>query len=319
METTSFIIPNRSQVQTAIEVTITVLVLILAVGGNILVCFVVYKNRNLRTIPNAFFLNLAVSNLLLALSQLPMLINTIVRGEWIFGERFCHFYTFLDITLIASSLFTLTAISLNRYFKIVKFSRYGNYFYRKSIMFMIVFIWCLAITLCSGPFFGWGKYQFNQLKSLCSISENGHRSFRISASVVISCCIFIIVICHVKIAQAVRRHRRQIVEQRQAAQNEDPLQLTRARPSIAGGNLQEHRGHDVHIAGTVSVIVVLLCFCWGPNAILDILVSRGVHVTREVRMFGVYMMFLDLVVNPAVYGARNREMQNMMKRLFRLS
>ena len=331
MEVSSFLVPSRSQVQTAIEVTLTVLLLILAVGGNSLVCYAVYKNRNLRTIPNAFFVNLAVSDLLLALSQLPMLINTIVRGEWAFGERFCHFYAFLVVALFATSLFTLTAIGINRYFKIVKPNRYGNYFYRKSVIFMIVFIWCLAITLCSGPFFGWGKYQFVPFKSLCSISENSHRSFRITSSVVVCYCIFIIIICYVKIAQAVRRNRRQILEKGKAAQNEDPsqlqsqdtlnedpLQLARSGPSRAMRNPQELRGHDVHIARTVSVIVVLFCLCWGPNATLNILVSRGVHVIREVRMFGVYMMFLDLVINPAVFGARNREIRNMVKRLFRL-
>ncbi|XP_078371179.1 G-protein coupled receptor 161-like [Oculina patagonica] len=321
MEASSFLVPSRSQVQTAIEVSLTVLLFILAVGGNIFICYAVYKNRNLRTIPNAFFLNLTVSNLLLALSQLPMLINTIVRGEWSFGERFCHFYAFLDIALFATSLFTLTAISVNRYFKIVKPNSYGRFFCKKFVIFMIVFIWFLAIALCSGPFYGWGKYQFIPFKSLCSISEDSHRSFRITGSVIVCCCILTVIICYIKIAQAVRRHRERIVVHRsQDIQTEDPLQLTReGHPSLGTRNPQELRGHDVHIARTVSVIVVLFCLCWGPNATLDILVSRGVHVAREVRMFGVYMMFLDLVINPAVYGARNREIRHVVKRFFRLS
>ena len=151
-------------------------------------CFTIYKKRNLRTIPNAFFLNLAVSNILLTLSQLPILSNTIARGEWNLGERLCHFSAYLDIVLFSSNLFTLTAIGVNRYFKIVKPNRYGNVFFRKSVIFMVVFIWCLAITLCSGPFSGWGKYQFIPPKSLCSISENGQSSFRITSSAVVSFC-----------------------------------------------------------------------------------------------------------------------------------
>lgn len=322
MEIPSFLVPTRSKGQTAIEVTLTVLLFIFAVCGNLLVCFTIYKKSNLRTIPNAFFLNLAVSNLLLALSQLPILINTIVRGQWSFGERFCHFYAFLEIALFGTNLLTLTAISVNRYFKIVKPNRYGNLFFRKSVIFMIVFIWCLAITLCSGPFLGWGKYQFIPFKSLCSISEKDHTSFRITASVVVSCCIFIIIVCHVKIALAVRRHRRQIVQERKDTQNESPLQLTHSThegPCRAKRDPQELRGEDVHIARTVSVLMGLFCLCWVPNSILDILVSRGVNVAREVRMFGVYMMFLDLVINPAVYGIRNREIRNTVKRLFHLN
>ena len=317
MEMSSFSIPNRSKGQIAIEVTITILLFIFSVCGNLLVCFAIYKKRNLRSIPNAFFLNLAVSNILLTLSQLPILINTIVRGEWNLGERFCHFCAYLDIVLFSSNLYTLTAIGVNRYFKIVKPNRYGNVFFRKSVIFMVVFIWCLAITLCSGPFSGWGKYQFIPPKSLCSISENGQSSFRITSSAVVSFCIFMIIACHIKIAQAVRHHRRRIVPERKCTQNGSPLQLAHEGPCRVR-DPQELRGEDVHIARTVSVIVVLFCLCWVPNAILDILVSRGVHVAREVRMFGVYMMFLDLVINPAVYGMRNREMRNMVKRLFHL-
>ena len=319
METSSFLVPTRSKGQTAIEVTLTAFLFIFAVCGNLLVCFAIYKRANLRTVPNAFFLNLAVSNLLLALSQLPILVNTIVRGQWSFGEKFCQFYAFLDITLFAISLFTITATSVNRYFKIVKPNRYGNLFFRKSVILMIVFIWCLAIILCSGPFLGWGRYQFIPFKSLCSIVENSHSSFRISASVAVSCCISVIIVCYVKIAQAVRRHRRRIMERRRGTQVESSLQLTREVASRSIRDPQGLRGEDVHIARTVSVIMGLFCLCWVPNAILDILVSRGVNVAREVRMFGVYMMFLDLVINPAVYGIRNKEIRNMVKRLFHLN
>lgn len=316
MATSPFLVPDRSQAQTAIEVTVTVLLFILAVCGNIVVCFAVYKKSNLRTIPNAFFLNLAVSSLLLALSQLPVLVNTIVREEWSFGESFCHFYAFLDIVLFATSLFTLTAISVNRYYKIVKPNRYGKFFFKKSVIFQVALIWFSAIALCSGPFFGWGKYQFIPFKSLCSIAENSHSSFRITSSVLVCCCIFMTIVCYIKIAQFVRHHRRRVMVQNKETQNEDPLQLTRAGPSRATRDPQELRGEEVHIAHTVSVIVVLFCLCWVPNMILDILVSRGVYVTREVRMFGVYMMFLDVVINPAVYIIRNREIRNMVKRLF---
>ena len=318
MEISPFSIPNRSKGQIAIEVTITILLFIFAVWGNLLVCFAIYKKSNLRTILNVFFLNLAVSNMLLTLSQLPILVNTIVRGEWNLGERFCHVCAFLNIAFFSSNLFTLTAIGVNRYFKIVKPNRYGNFFFRKSVIFMVVFIWFLAITLCSGPFSGWGNYQFIPLKSLCSISDNGQSSFRITSSAIVSCCIFIIIACHIKIAQAVRHHRRRIVQERKCTQNESPLRLAHEGPCRALRDPQELRGEDVHIARTVSLIVVLFCLCWVPNAILDILVSHGVHVAREVRMFGVYMMFLDLVINPVVYGMRDREIRNMVKRLFHL-
>ena len=318
MTTSSFLLPVRTQTQTFIEVSLVALLFICAVSGNIIVCCAVYKKTNLRTIPNAIFVNLAVSNLLLALWQLPMLIITIIRGEWSFGEKLCNFYAFLDVALFAVSLFNLTAISVNRYFKIVKPSKYRSVFFKKSVIFMTVLIWCLAILLSSGPFLGWGKYQFIPSKAICSISEKAHISIRITSYVVISCCILVIIGCYIKIAQVVRRHRRRIAVPNNRSQDEDPKQVPRPGPSRATTepHVTELRGEDIHIARTVSVIVFLFCLSWVPNVTLNILVSRGVPVSREVRMFGVYMMFLDLVINPMTFGIRNREIRKMIKRLF---
>lgn len=73
------------------------------------------------------------------------------------------------------------------------------------------------------------------------------------------------------------------------------------------------RGEDVYIVCIVLVIVVFFCLCWVLNVIVDIFVLCGVYVVCEVCMFGVYMMFFDLVINLVVYGMRNREIRNMVK------
>lgn len=87
-----------------------------------------------------------------------MLIIIIIRGEWSFGEKFCNFYVFFDVVLFVVSFFNFIVISVNWYFKIVKFSKYRSVFFKKFVIFMIVLIWCLVILLSSGFFLGWGKY-----------------------------------------------------------------------------------------------------------------------------------------------------------------
>lgn len=59
-----------------------ILVLLLCVGGNGLVCLVVLRNRNMRSVTNLFILNLAISDLLVGVFCVPTtLIDSLISGE----------------------------------------------------------------------------------------------------------------------------------------------------------------------------------------------------------------------------------------------
>lgn len=60
-----------------------VLIFLLCMVGNTLVCFVVLKNRRMRTVTNMFILNLAVSDLLVGIFCMPTtLVDNLITGEW---------------------------------------------------------------------------------------------------------------------------------------------------------------------------------------------------------------------------------------------
>lgn len=58
------------------------LIFLLCMVGNALVCFVVLKNRHMRTVTNMFLLNLAVSDLLVGIFCMPTtLVDNLITGE----------------------------------------------------------------------------------------------------------------------------------------------------------------------------------------------------------------------------------------------
>lgn len=60
------------------------LVLLLCVVGNGLVCLVVIRNRNMRSVTNLFILNLAISDLLVGVFCVPTtLIDSLISGRWV--------------------------------------------------------------------------------------------------------------------------------------------------------------------------------------------------------------------------------------------
>lgn len=59
------------------------LIFLLCMVGNTLVCFIVLKNRHMRTVTNMFILNLAVSDLLVGIFCMPTtLVDNLITGEY---------------------------------------------------------------------------------------------------------------------------------------------------------------------------------------------------------------------------------------------
>ncbi|XP_035671241.1 neuropeptide FF receptor 2-like [Branchiostoma floridae] len=59
-----------------------VLVFVMCVAGNVLVCAIIAKNRNLHTVTNFFIFNLALADLLVALICMPVtLVYTIIYSK----------------------------------------------------------------------------------------------------------------------------------------------------------------------------------------------------------------------------------------------
>ena len=81
--------PEVSMLGVDLRITLYSIIFILSVTGNSLVILTLMQNRRMRTVTNVFLLNLAVSDLLLAVFCMPFtLIPTLMR-DFIFGHFMC--------------------------------------------------------------------------------------------------------------------------------------------------------------------------------------------------------------------------------------
>lgn len=399
----------RTTAQVVAEVGLASMILSAAAMGNFLMMLVMYKKKQLRTIPNIFVLNLSVGNFLLAVTVLPVFVWTLEKGQWTFSAAFCEIQGYQNYLLFALTLFTLTAISLNRYMLICYPNKYRGIFDKKLVLKIICCIWILCVVCCSPPLFGWGHYSFNPRTALCH-TDNSSYSFKITANTFMLIDIIIVVFCNVKIVRTVNSHRKRIAvkqsffqskatlagENQGAAKEIDTNKKHRKKPfndfnslgarkqnkwrtkeqlgpsdnhsgiiavrfiyvsqkqqdgaleeekdfntvnKREGDDLQgsgydgshalcfskitteqtmesqqqlqtkEVRGDDIHITRTISLIVFVFCFCWLPCFVMDSMDAAGVFPPRNVRMAGIYLIFLDSVVGPFIYGIRNRKLR----------
>jgi hypothetical protein len=77
-----------------LKIAFSALISLLALGGNIFVIFIVWRNKKMHTPTNYYIVNLAFSDLMVTLSCTWVhLVDNITEG-WILGAFFCKFNSF---------------------------------------------------------------------------------------------------------------------------------------------------------------------------------------------------------------------------------
>ncbi|XP_017283008.1 neuropeptide FF receptor 2-like [Kryptolebias marmoratus] len=121
------------------------LIFVVCMVGNGVVCFIVLRSRNMRTVTNLFILNLAISDLLVGIFCMPTtLVDNIITG-WPFGSIVCKLSGMVQGISVSASVFTLVAIAVDRFRCIV-------YPFRQKLTIatsklIIVIIWVLAVFI----------------------------------------------------------------------------------------------------------------------------------------------------------------------------
>ncbi|KAK7469473.1 hypothetical protein BaRGS_00036494, partial [Batillaria attramentaria] len=80
-----------------VQIPIYVLIFLLSVVGNVLVLVTLAQNKKMRTVTNVFLLNLAVSDLLLAVFCMPFTLVPILLQNFIFGAAMCVMIRYLQV------------------------------------------------------------------------------------------------------------------------------------------------------------------------------------------------------------------------------
>ncbi|XP_062133433.1 LOW QUALITY PROTEIN: neuropeptide CCHamide-1 receptor [Drosophila sulfurigaster albostrigata] len=148
-------VPYGRRPETYIVPILFAIIFVVGVLGNGTLIVVFLSVRQMRNVPNTYILSLALADLLVILTTVP-LVSTIYTVEyWPWGSFLCTVSEFMKDVSIGVSVFTLTALSSDRYFAIVdplrKFHAHGGGRRATRMTLAIaVSIWLLAI-LCGLP------------------------------------------------------------------------------------------------------------------------------------------------------------------------
>ena len=280
------------------ETALLAVVNVMAIFGNLLTCYAVYRNHSLRTLPNMFVIALGVSDILMSIFCMPFSVVTLFNGRWMFGKSFCRFVGFGALTFGFASLQTMGLIAVSRYFCVVKPQKYAVLFKKQRALMYIAAVWCVALAGSVPPFFIKNAgFEFQPGKAMCLYTFERNVPYAVFLGLVyIAAPLTVIKICYAKVFYSVSRSNR-------VFSLENNLHQLRA-------NVEEAK-----VTKTLAAVMVGFACCWLPVGVMDYIdVAEGKPTfPRQAYLTYGFLIYLSSTINPFIYGGTNKKFRREYK------
>ncbi|XP_070566048.1 G-protein coupled receptor 54-like [Ptychodera flava] len=132
-------------VETWLVPTIFALICLVGVAGNSMVIVVILRHKQMKTTTNFYILSVAIVDLAFLVCCVPFTVFALIT-EWFFGDFMCKFSYYLIFVTVQANCFTLTAMTVDRYFAIVHPMASISRRSPKVVLVVSIAIWLVAGT-----------------------------------------------------------------------------------------------------------------------------------------------------------------------------
>lgn len=116
-------------------------IVLLTIAGNSLVLVAVAKTKRLQTVFNFYVINLAVTDIAVAVCAMSFHTTHTLLGYWPFGSFLCGVWIFFDYGMTFASVFTLIVISVDRFWSVTWSVHYRAHHNKKKCIRLIIAVW----------------------------------------------------------------------------------------------------------------------------------------------------------------------------------
>lgn len=272
--------------------------------GNSAVVIVIIKHRQLRTVTNAFIMSLSLSDFLTAVLCLPFSFVMLFSkdGIWMFGDHFCVANGFFNTCFGIISTLTMTLISFDRYYAIVRQpqAKIG----RQKASQLLIAVWLTAVVF-SLPWYllvptpiEIHKQGFYHCMYVFH-SRTSRMGTAYSISLIVVCYLLpfaLMCFCHYNICKTVR------------------LSEIRVRPVTTYAYLLRFYS-EMRTATTVLIMIVFIIFCWGPYCLMGLVTAMGDYTFNPAMdTVAIWLAWANGAINPLIYALRNPNISMLLGR-----
>lgn len=271
-------------------------IFLISLIGNTVVCFVVCRRMKIKSVTNYFIMNLAVSDLLYTFC-VPFDMFATMNRAWPYGAVMCRLLWPAQTMTITVSGFTLTALSVTRFWAVVYPFRRQLSIRRASMV--IAILWILATSTVI-PYIHFLSYRTSTQK--CSEYWPTHKERQIyTASLLVvqyALPLMIISTCYIRIG----------------------FELTKGQTKTSNRTLVKARGKEAKKVIKMLVIVTLVfAILTLPSTIMWMWLDFGkadqhfAHFWDIMEVLNVFD-FLNCASNPVIYSFCNESFSREFRR-----
>uniref|UniRef100_UPI00398EFFE2 opsin-5-like n=1 Tax=Pristiophorus japonicus TaxID=55135 RepID=UPI00398EFFE2 len=262
---------------------------ILSMVGNSTLLLIAYRRRHMLKPAEYFIVNIAISDLAMILTLLPLAIPSCFTHRWLFSQGWCSYYAFCGVLFGICSLTNLTVLSIVCCMKVC-YPVYGNRFTSEYACLLIASAWAYASIFAISPLVNWGHYGLEPYGTACCIdwkaSNTDSNAMSYTVALFVFCYIFpciIITTSYTLILLTVKGSRRAVQQH--------------VSPQTNSNN-----AHNLIVKLSVAVCIGFVT-AWTPYAIVAIWAAFGNFDTVQPLAFALSAMFAksSSLYNPFVH------------------
>ena len=303
------------------QAVILIIVLIVSVGGNGLVCFLVFTVKQLQIPTNYYILSLALADFLFAIVCLPFrIVNILQYYLWTFGLDACRFWVWLDLLFCSASIANLAAISVDRYLKIGSPLTYDIRMTSTRVALTLMVLWGYSVSLASLSLLPSDAPGITVKNQICYIDNKIYLTVVSVIGFFAPFAIMILMYCFVfkmAVGQA-----KELFRQQESLSGRRQPKARRKSSRLSPGTIF----FEVKATKTLLILLSVFCICWSPFFVLSLLSLHSPGVYQGLpRWFSVLLkvLFVHLLpncnsaFNPIIYTTYNHQFRKAIEKLFK--
>ncbi|XP_064164651.1 substance-P receptor-like [Anguilla rostrata] len=280
-------------------------IVIVSVVGNIVVIWIIVAHKRMRTVTNYFLVNLAFAEASMSAFNTVINFTYAAHNEWYFGLVYCRFHNFFPIAAVFASIYSMTAIALDRYVAIIH--PLQQRLSSRETKVIVGVIWVLALFLAFPPYYYSTTLQLpGRVVCLVDWPEYTVWNFKKMYFVCETVLIYLLPLLVMGCAYLV-------------------VGLTLWASEIPGDSSDRYREQLTAKRKVVKMMIVVVCtfaICWLPYHVYFLLDEFFPEVFEEMFIQQVYLAIMWLAMsstmyNPIIYYLLNDRFRAGFRQAFR--
>ncbi|XP_053570822.1 galanin receptor type 1 [Bombina bombina] len=284
-------------------ITLVVFGIIFALGvlGNSLVIAVLARNKpgKPRSTTNIFILNLSIADLAYLLFCIPFQSTVYILPTWVLGAFICKFVHYFFTVSMLVSIFTLSAMSVDRYVAIVHSRRSSSIRVSRNAFLGVILTWILSFAMASPVAYNQRLIYRGNNETFCweFWSNLKHKRIYVVSTFVFGYLLPLLLIsfCYAKVLNHLHKKLRNMSKKSEASKKKT--------------------------AQTVLVVVVVFGISWLPHHVIYLWKEFGTFPLTQAsfvfRIIAHCLAYSNSSVNPIIYAFLSENFRKAYKQVFK--